>query len=225
MQNEKTKKAIFIVIFILLGFGLMQIPFTKIIGSSLKFSLFDFYGPIAGAFVGSILGFLTVFAMQVANWAWHGFALDTATIIRFLPMFFAVLYFAKKSRWMLLVPALAMIAFWVHPEGRQAWYYALYWLIPIACYFFYDKFIFAKALGTTFTAHSVGSVLFLYALNLKTAVWIGLIPVVWKERMLMAVGITLTFILFNYLMSLVESKFHIKLPFVKLNAKYSVNRN
>lgn len=221
MHTEKIKKTLFLAVFTLLGFGAMQVPFSQIIGSNLKFSLFDFYGPIAGAFLGSILGFLTVFGMQVANWAWHGFALDTATLIRFLPMLFAVLYFAKKSRWILLVPTVAMIAFWFHPEGRQAWYYALYWLIPIACYFFYDKFIFAKALGTTFTAHSVGSVLFLYTLNLKAIVWTGLIPVVWKERMLMAVGITLTFMLFNYLMSLVENKFHIKLPFVKLNPKYS----
>lgn len=221
MKKPTAKQIIFLAIFIAIGFGLMQIPFTQIIGSNLKFSLFDFYGPIAGGFVGSIFGLLTVLGMQVANWAWHGFALDTTTLIRFLPMLFAVLYFAKKSRWILLAPAMAMLAFWLHPEGRQAWYYALYWLVPIACYFFYDKFILAKALGTTFTAHSVGSVLFLYALNLKAIVWTGLIPVVWKERALMAIGITVAFIAFNYLLSLLEKKFHIALPFVKLNPKYS----
>ena len=93
------KKLIFIAIFALVGFGLMQVPFTKIIGSNLKFSLFDFYGPIAAGFVGSIWGLATVLIMQSANWILHGFATDISTLIRFLPMLFAALYFAKKSKY------------------------------------------------------------------------------------------------------------------------------
>jgi len=216
------KKTIFIALFILTGFVLMQIPFSQIIGSSLKFSLFDFYGPIAGAFVGSIWGLITVGAMQLFNWAWHGFSVDSSTIIRLFPILFSALYFARKSKLMLLVPAICMIAFWVHPEGRIAWYYALYWIIPIVAYFFYEKSILLRALGTTFTAHAVGGVLFLYILGLKSYVWISLIPIVWKERGLMAIGITVTFIGFNYLFSLLNKKFHITLPFVKLNPKYLV---
>jgi len=215
MKQLTTKKIIFTVIFALIGFGLMQIPFTKIIGSNLKFTLFDFYGPIAAGFVGSLWGFITVGIMELTNWAWNGFAMDTSTIIRFFPMLLAVLYFAKKSKWTLAIPAIAMIAFWLHPEGRGAWYYALYWLIPIIAYFWHDKFIFARALGTTFVAHSVGSVLFLYFFNLKAAVWIGLLPVVWKERGLMALGITATFIIFNFLLSLAAKKFA-WLDFVKI---------
>ena len=97
---------------------------------------------------------------------------------------------------MAVVPAAAMILFWVHPEGRQAWYYALYWLIPLAATFFPKRLI-LNALGATFTAHCVGSVAFLYALNLPAAVWTGLIPVVWMERGLMALGIWVFYILFN----------------------------
>lgn len=221
MQHNTLKRLIFLALFIAAGFGLMQIPFTKIIGSSLKFSLFDFYGPIAGAFIGSIWGLVTVGVMQVINWAWHGFVTDAGTIIRLFPVLFSVLYFVRKSKWMLLVPAIAMIAFWAHPEGRLAWYYALYWLIPIATYFFHEKSLLLRALGTTFTAHCVGSTLFLYFLNLKASVWISLIPVVWKERIIMAFGITITYIAFNYLFSLLEKKYHVSLPFVKLNPKYS----
>lgn len=217
-----TKKILFLLTFIATGFALMQIPFTQIIGSSLKFSLFDFYGPIAAAFVGSIWGLVTVGAMQVINWAWHGFALDASTLIRFLPVLFAVLYFARKSKWLTLVPAIAMIAFWLHPEGRQAWYYALYWLIPIVAYFWHEKSLLLRALGTTFTAHSVGSVLFLYVLNLPSTVWISLIPIVWKERIIMAFGLAITYIAFNYLLSFLEKKYHVALPFVKLNQKYLV---
>ncbi len=221
MKNLNFKKLLFLALFIATGFGLMQIPFTQIIGSKLKFSLFDFYGPIAGAFVGSIWGLMTVGVMQIANWAWHGFATDAGTIIRLFPVLFSVLYFVRKSKWILLVPAVCMIAFWANPEGRIAWYYALYWLIPIAAYFFHEKSILLRALGTTFTAHAVGGTLFLYFLNLPASVWISLIPVVWKERIIMAFGIALTYIAFNYLFSLLEKKFHVTLSFVKLNQKYS----
>ena len=208
--------------FAIIGFAAMQVPFSQMVGANLKFSLFDFYGQIAGAFVGSIWGLITVALMQVGNWAWHGFAIDIGTIIRLFPMLFAVLYFAKKSKPLLAVPIIAMIAFWAHPEGRAAWYYALYWLIPIAMRIFHHKFIFARALGATFTAHSVGGALWIWAFNMPAALWIGLIPVVWKERMLMALGITLTYIVFNYLMSLVVQKTKLKLPFLKLNPKYSL---
>ncbi len=221
MLNEKHKKSIFIAIFVIMGFLAMQFKFTQIIGSNLKFSLFDFYGPIAGGFLGSVVGMITVLIMQIANWAWHGFAVDAGTMIRFFPMLFAVIYFSKKSKWILLIPIIAMLGFWAHPEGLKAWYYALYWLIPIAMYFLHDKFIFARALGTTFTAHSVGGVLWIWVFNMKAIVWIGLIPVVWKERGLMALGITLTFISFNYILSLVDKKIQLR-HCLKLSPKYSI---
>lgn len=222
MNTNTVKKTAFLCAFVLIGFLAMQVPFSQILGATdLKFNLFDFYGPIAGSFIGTIWGLVIVAIMQVINWASHGFATDAGTLIRFLPMLFALLYFAKKTPWILIAPGLAMIAFWAHPEGRTAWYYAIYWIIPFAAYFFRDKFVFARALGATFVAHSIGSVAFLYAFNLKAAVWTSLIPIVWQERMLMAIGITLTYVLFNFLLSLIE-KTGIKLPFIKLNPKYSI---
>lgn len=205
-MNTNNKKIVFTSILAIIGILLMQIPFTQIIGSSLKFSLFDFYGPIVGAFTGSIFGIITVLIMQLVNWGIHGFDLGVSTLLRFLPMLFAVLYFTKKSRWTLITPIVAMIAFWIHPEGRGAWYYALYWLIPLIAYLGHKRHIILRALGATFTAHAVGSVLFLYALNLPTSVWIGLIPVVWKERGLMAIGITVTFWIANWALGLLSKK-------------------
>lgn len=221
MKKPNLKQITFLAVFILLGFALMQIPFTQIIGSSLKFSLFDFYGPIAAAFVGSTWGLIVVGAMQIANWGWHGFSLDISVIIRLFPVLFSVLYFARKSKYALLIPAVCMIAFWANPEGRAAWPYALYWLIPIVAYFWHEKSILLRALGTTFTAHAVGGALWVWFIGMKAEIWMGLIPIVWKERGLMAIGITLTYIAFNYLFSVVINKFHIQLPFVKLNQKYS----
>ncbi|HLD31606.1 MAG TPA: hypothetical protein VJB37_01795 [Patescibacteria group bacterium] len=219
------KKIIFFLVYIFAGFGLMQIPFSQIIGSSLKFSLFDFFGPIIGGLAGSLAGLVTVLAMQVLNWTIHGLAMDVGTLIRFFPMLFAVLYFARRSWLICTVPVLAMVAFWIHPEGRAAWYYALYWLIPVAMYFLADRFLLARALGTTFTAHAVGSILFLYFFNLPSAVWIGLLPIVWKERGLMALGILVSYIAFNFLLSFLQKKLHVSFPFLRLNPKYSLNNH
>ncbi|TAN33604.1 hypothetical protein EPN28_02225 [Patescibacteria group bacterium] len=222
MTKSTIQKIVFTIIFVAIGFGLMQVPFTQLIGSKLKFTLFDFYGPIAGGFLGSVWGMITVLAMQIANWAWHGFNTETATLIRFFPMLFAVLYFARKSRAILAVPVIAMLVFWAHPEGRQAWHFALYWLIPLAAHFFRNKILFARALGTTFTAHAVGGALWIWFVpGMKAAAWIGLIPVVWKERGLMAIGITLSFVVFNFLFSLAAKKIR-GLDFLKLHPKYSV---
>lgn len=216
-MSSKTKRILFVLAFVALGFALMQIPFTALVGAKARFTLFDFYGPIVGGFLGSIWGMCTVLAMQIFNWAWHGFNTDTATLIRFFPMLFAVLYFAKKSKWMLAVPVVAMIVFWAHPEGRQAWYFAFYWLIPIAMYFLHDKFVFARALGTTFTAHAVGGALWAWTFNMKASLWISLIPVVWKERGLMAIGMTLTYLAFNALFKLLDKKGWVKWPFLRLS--------
>jgi len=217
MSKEIYKKIITLALFITVGFITMQVPFSQLIGvENLKFSLFDFYGPIAGAFFSSIIGLATVFTMQIINWAWNGFTLDLITLLRFLPMLMAVIYFSRKTKLILIVPSIAMIMFWLHPEGRGAWYYALYWLIPFIAYLIPNKYIIARALGATFTAHCIGSVIFLYALNLKSAVWLSLMPIVWKERILMAVGITITYLIFNSLLNWLINKKHISLSFVYL---------
>jgi hypothetical protein len=222
MLKNAYKKFLFVLVFVALGFLAMQVPFSKLVGAeNIRFSLFDFYGPVAGAFIGSFWGILVVIAMQLSNWAFHGFQTDAGTIIRFFPALFAVLYFARKNAWSLFAPGLAMLAFWAHPEGRQAWYFALYWTIPFIMHFLRDRFIFARALGATFTQHSVGGVLWIWAFNMKAEMWAGLIPVVWMERGLMALGIALTYIALNYLMSIVINKAGVSLPFIKLNPKYS----
>src|SRR3989338_10087454 len=118
-MKEQRLKIIFIALFALLGFGAMQVPFSNLIGATnVKFTLFDFYGPIAGGFIGSTFGAVAVALMQLVNSAVKGFAMDMATFIRMIPMIFAVLYFSKNSKWILGVPLVAMIVFWTHPEGR-----------------------------------------------------------------------------------------------------------
>ena len=93
-----SKKILFLAAFVALGFGAMQVPFSQLLGAqNLKFSLFDFYGPIAGAFFSSAIGLITVFVMQLINWAWHGFATDAGTIIRFFQCY-SLCFTSPKNR-------------------------------------------------------------------------------------------------------------------------------
>ena len=86
--------------------------------------------------------------------------------------------------------------FLLNPIGRQAWMYSLIWLIPFVATFFKKKLI-LNSLGATFTAHAIGSVIFLYTFGLTPAIWIGLIPVVFIERGVFTLGIWTSCLVLN----------------------------
>jgi hypothetical protein len=154
---------------------------------------------------------IAVFLMQLANWIAHGSNfLDKAAFIRLFPMMFAALYFARKNLLNLIIPLLCMAAFILNPIGRSAWYYSLYWLIPVVCYFLQDRYLFARSLGSTFTAHAVGSTIWLWTFGLSKAIWIGLIPMVAMERGLFAVGIMVSYLVFNNALNYLVQKKIIK---------------
>ncbi len=82
-----------------------------------------------------------------------------------------------------LIPAACMAIFMLHPASSAAWPYALYWLIPIA--------IWASnrtnnslliALQSTFIAHAVGSIMWVFLVPMTSSQWIALIAVVAVER-------------------------------------------
>ena len=161
------KNLLFIAVFAILGFVALQIPVTQIAGSKAKFTVYDAFAPVAGSFIGSIPGVIAVFLMQFFNFLTNGAQIeDAGTIIRFFPMLFAVLYFAKKRKINLIVPVLAIAAFVAHPVGQTVWYFSLFWLIPIAMHFLRDRFLVARALGATFTAHAVGGALWIWTFSL-----------------------------------------------------------
>ncbi|MFH1207864.1 MAG: hypothetical protein V1668_04720 [Patescibacteria group bacterium] len=208
------KRLIFIVTFILLGFVFLQIPFTNIIGGSTqKFSLFDFFAPTIGAFLASGWGAVTVIVVKTFNVAVHHQAFDLTAVIRLFPLAFAALYFgARKYKTLVgLIPLACMALFIMHPAGSQAWYYSLYWLIPVAASFT-KKSLVMNSLGATFTAHAIGSVAFLYAFNLPAETWIALIPVVFLERMLFTAGIAASYVAMNSLVKALATRLH--LPFL-----------
>lgn len=219
------KKLIFTFVFIILGFLALQVPFTQLVGSKVKFTLFDFFGPIASGFLGGGLGVLSVALMQLVNWLVHGLKTDVGTIIRFFPMLLATWYFARRSKFILIVPIIAIIAFIAHPIGRQVWYFSLFWTIPLLAHFLRDRWLFLRALGTTFTAHAVGGALWIWNFNLRAEVWQGLIPIVIIERLLFAGGITVTYLAFTWLLDYLIKKGWLKLNFITLEKRLLFFKN
>ncbi|KIX85543.1 hypothetical protein J120_01075 [candidate division TM6 bacterium JCVI TM6SC1] len=107
-------------------------------------------------------------------------------LVYHLPGLAAAAYWSVNSRLLKLFVALAcMILFVVHPIGVQVSWYALFWLIPIAATFVKNSYI-ARAIGTTWTAHAVGTVGWLYMHSTTPSFWAGLVPIVIAERVLYA---------------------------------------
>jgi hypothetical protein len=101
--------------------------------------------------------------------------------------------------------------------GSQVWYYSLYWLIPMVLYFA-PKNLFLRSLGSTFTAHAIGSVLFLYSIPTAPALWIMLLPIVAIERLVFAAGISASFVAFN---SVLDAYFADQ-KFIAIDKRYSL---
>ncbi len=213
------KKLLFIVLFGVLALIALNIPLVQLAGSKAKFTAFDAFGPLAGAFLGSIPGVIAVLLAEIVNFVIHGAkVLDAGTIIRFFPMLFAAWYFAKARKTNLIIPVLAIIAFNLHPIGRSAWYFSLFWLIPIVMEFFREKSLLARALGATFTAHAVGGALWVWTFGLSKAIWTSLIPVVAMERGIFALGICASYLAMNNILAVLDNK---KI----INAKSLINEN
>lgn len=233
------KKITFIVVFIVLALVLSQVPINKIVGSEQNFTLLELVGPTAGAFLGGIFGAVVVIFVKFFNALVSGKEIDFLTVVRFFPMAFAALYFGTKALkkkypkskkpvldkalayFSVVVPAICIILFWLHPEGRGAFLFAFFWFIPIIASG-YKKNLWLRSLGATFTAHAVGSVAFLYAFNLPAAVWYSLVPVVLIERGVFTIGIASFYVLFNSILGYV-AKF-IPIKGLKFENKYLISK-
>ena len=229
MKKASQKKILFIFIFIVLGLLASQIPLSPIIGAKHQsFTPFEFLGPTSGMFLGSLPGAVSVLFVKLLKDIFSGAHFDISTVIRLLPMCFAAIYFGlskikKLNKLILLIPISAIILFIAHPQGRQAWFYSLYWLIPIVAFFKKDRLI-LNALGSTFTAHCVGSVAFLYIFNLPAPVWVGLIPIVFVERFSFALGIWATYLLLNSVLEKLVSIQGLKVLSPLVNERYVLSK-
>ncbi len=135
-----------------------------------------------------------------------GFLVRLALGASLMPMFAywvpglcAALYWQLPSKFYRLgLPLLCMILFVSHPVGAAAAPYALYWFIPLMIAMMSSRTIWLDALASTFTAHAVGSVIWLYTVPMTAAAWMALIPMVACERMLYASGIVVGHAVISY---------------------------
>ena len=230
MEFDK-RKALFVTAFLVLALAAYQIQFSIIIGAPAKsFSLFEFLGPIGSQLFSIPLGVASVLVVEAVNFIVSGQTVTAINIARFLPMVFAAVYFGidfaknknlASSKVMLLVPLACMALFIANPEGQGAWFYSLFWTIPVIVAVWFNENLVAMSLGATFTAHAVGSVAFLYAFNIPTATWAMLVPITAVERGLFALGIAASVVVFSTALDAVENKVHWKVP-LHYDVKYSL---
>jgi len=229
MKKDSKKRILFVIIFIVLGLAVSRIYISPILGSKQSFTPFEFLGPTAGMFLGSIPGAISVFFVKLFSAIFTHQKFDITTIVRLFPMMLAAIYFGlnksrKLNKLILIIPIIAILLFIAHPEGGRVWFYSLYWLIPVICFFKKDRLI-LNALGSTFTAHAVGSVAFLYAFNLPASVWIALIPIVFIERMLFALGIWATYLVLNTVLNKLVARGKISILKSLVNPRYIFSPN
>lgn len=163
--------------------------------------------PLTGAF-GGILGSTTFLAMGMVIRMLTGSVLSFKILAYHIPGFFASAYWAHQSKWLSIVlPIVCMVLFIAHPVGGQAAPYAAYWLIPVGIAMISNKNIFIHSLSSTFIAHAVGSVIWLYADPATPEFWYALIPLVVVERLVMASGMTLAYYAITKLMRVLRGAF------------------
>lgn len=200
------QKAVFLVFFTLIALISMQVNFSALVGANNQFfTFFQFFGPIAGGFL-AMWGVATILGAQLLNFVLASKELSIINLFRLAPMLFAAYYFSRNGirgfadKFGIVVPLLAIAVFWLNPAGRAAWYYALFWTIPIIVKFLPDN-LFLRSLGATFTAHAVGGTFWVLLVPMTAAQWTALVPVTAYERLLFALGISASYLFFTNVIS------------------------
>lgn len=164
-----------------------------LIGSySMSLSLASMASPLVGFFGGTSLGFLVVMLQASRHLFFHGGSgVHMGWLVLMVPGFIAGMTLRSKNRvWYCMIPVVGMFAFIMHPVGSMVPLYTAYWLIPIVIAFLPVQHFFLDTLAVAYIAHVVGSVLWLYLVSTDAQLWTTLIPVVFFERLCIAVGIT-----------------------------------
>lgn len=218
------RKAAFVLIFSAVGLLLQQFNFSQIVGvigleAKPSFTYFQFLGPVAGGVMGAAGGVFSVLLVAAVNLLLTGQALSLTVVVSALTMAAAVLYFKGNGRLDVLVPVACILLFWINPNGAEAWYYALFWLIPIAS-IAYRQNLFVRSLGATFSAHAIGSVAYLYAFSIPAADWAGLMFVTPVERLMFAAGIAVSYYAVNTVLGAFAAR--TDLSFLSIDKRYAL---
>ena len=221
-KNMQKQKIYFIVIFVVLSLLAFQVPIAKIIGSTKSFTLFELFAPIGGMFLGPIFGGISAFIVRLFNLILHKQNLDLLALLQFLPAILGAVYFGLKGKKIAIIFPICIALFILNPIGRQAWLYSAIWIIPFVATF-YKKNLFLNSLGATFTAHAVGSTIYLYAFGLTPVIWLALIPVVFLERGFFTVGIFASYLIMNTVLSKISALEKFTNKDYLINPKFNFN--
>ncbi|MEX0939937.1 MAG: hypothetical protein WDZ41_01095 [Candidatus Babeliales bacterium] len=197
-MSKRFASSVFILLFTSVLFIVSGIKINMIWGSSFSFlSGFNLVGPLAGIFLGLpfailILAVKYLFKLYILS----GNFLNP--LLYYVPTLCAMAYWKDKSKLIrLFLPLVCMALFVIHPIGNAAWFYSLYWFIPLVIYCLPTQTIFTQSLGSTFTAHAVGTVLWLYFGSMNVELFYTLMPIVFIERLLIASGMTIMYYLLS----------------------------
>lgn len=212
MNKKNIFGLIFVVSFIFL---LSFIKMSFIAGSHrMFFSGINLLFPLLGSFMGTAFSGIYIFSFFIFKKLTIGGAITLG-----LPTFVAALTFSvmtkNRNDWKLniynfllrvVLPLSCIALFIAHPQGRDAFLYSSYWLIPVGLYLFEkiknNSSILLKSFSATFLAHAVGSLIWIYTIPTTSVYWISLIPTVFVERLVFASGISLTYLIINKFKSL-----------------------
>lgn len=200
--------------FLTFMFMMVVIVFSKIklhpiFGTGTSFSLLVMFAPIIIYFTGTFFGVIAIYGARIIQILIGISKAQTYfSFILYTPLFLAGFYFSKmfrKTRYEVLVPIIAIALFLIHPIGRTVWYYSLFWIIPIIISLNKKRLlrltrkrdiptIYLYSIASTFIDHAVGSIMYLYYLNIPAIYWIMAIPFIPFERMIYALGITISYL-------------------------------
>ena len=153
--------------------------------------------PLLGLFGGVFESSLIISASLLIRYLFFGIS-SLSVLAFYVPGWCAALYFASHH-WFIrcFLPLTCIVAFSMHPVAGTSWLYSMYWLIPVIFYFMKPKHLFYEALGATFIAHAVGSIIWLYTVPMTADMWFSLIPVVAFERLMYAAGMVVMYHVIN----------------------------
>ncbi len=236
----KLNQLFYVILFLGLALLSYQVNIFKMWGEEGTFTAYNFLAALPATYLGGIPGTITILGSGIINKVLNGediLDLNLFAIARLATMPLASLYFLtyknrtqKNKLFGVGVAVLCMLLFVIHPVGVQAWQYSLFWLIPIIALLIPDNLL-VRSLGTTFTAHAVGSVAFLYFMQSTPALWLTLLPIVVLERLTFGAGISVTHILLTNFMTALFPKGteHINIEYAyalwkNKNIKYTINK-
>lgn len=183
--------------------GLLKVSF--LLGSQMIwFSGINSVLPLSGAF-GGVLGAGLVFLVRQLV---HLFCFKTVSLSFLalcIPGFCASLYWSSRHAFIrLFLPLACMVLFIAHPVGGEAFIYSLYWLIPVVLYCVPHRSLFLTALGSTFVAHAVGSVIWCYTVSMTPGMWMALMPIVALERTAFALAMVIAYRVISSIFAMID---------------------